>query len=506
MKQNRLLTLLVLLLTAATGAWADEVTYALPAGVTFQSGQTVEVKDAANNVVATITYGEAGGNAFNEVKTGYNVGGFTSYTSGNGTNGNKPGGTFYTITPKVDAQISVAVNQTEGKAFYIEEDGTVLSDYNGITPTSNYWGTYEFEAKADKAYKIYCSGSKLWFFGFTLIPTFSLSLKEGVKDADKWTAKVGTGDAKALPIGGLKGDGTETVTLIYSGRLKVKKVTATAVTAAAPAAGPTGQTIDLSNIPASALESDGKTLIVKDGTTLTGMLGYKYQIQIAAGATVTLADARIPGITDGANKTETSVPWAGLTCLGKATIILKDGTTNFVKGFFQDYPGIFVPSGSTLTIMGETDGTGALSASSNGWGAGIGGGAEIACGNIIIQGGVITAEGGQNAAAIGGAESAVCGNIIITGGTITATASKNTPGIGAGHNGSCGDIEIENTVTKVTSTKGMAAPNSIGPAAGNSSCGWVKIGGTKYYTNDAYVDADAEAYLTQETIVYPASN
>ncbi len=52
-------------------------------------------------------------------------------------------------------------------------------------------------------------------------------MKDGVKDADKWTVKVGDGEAQALPIGGLKGDGSEKVTLQYNGRLKVKGVTAT---------------------------------------------------------------------------------------------------------------------------------------------------------------------------------------------------------------------------------------------------------------------------------------
>ena len=56
---------------------------------------------------------------------------------------------------------------------------------------------------------------------------YTVSLKDGVKDAGKWTVKVGEGQAQALPIGGLKGDGSETVTLKYNGRLKVKGVTAT---------------------------------------------------------------------------------------------------------------------------------------------------------------------------------------------------------------------------------------------------------------------------------------
>ena len=64
---------------------------------------------------------------------------------------------------------------------------------------------------------------------------YTVSLKDGVKDAGKWTVKVGEGQAQALPIGGLKGDGSETVTLQYNGRLKVKGVKATS-DAGAPAA------------------------------------------------------------------------------------------------------------------------------------------------------------------------------------------------------------------------------------------------------------------------------
>ena len=62
--------------------------------------------------------------------------------------------------------------------------------------------------------------------------TYTVTMKDGVKDADKWTVKVGEGQAQALPIGGLKGDGKETVTLQYTGRLKVKGVTATSDAAA----------------------------------------------------------------------------------------------------------------------------------------------------------------------------------------------------------------------------------------------------------------------------------
>jgi len=70
------------------------------------------------------------------------------------------------------------------------------------------------------------------------------------------------------------------------------------------------------------------------------------KISIAAGATVTLSGVTINGTNS------VSCWWAGLNCLGDATIILADGTTNSVKGFYENYPGIHVPSGKTLTIQG----------------------------------------------------------------------------------------------------------------------------------------------------------
>jgi hypothetical protein len=88
-------------------------------------------------------------------------------------------------------------------------------------------------------------------------------MKDGVKDADKWTAKVGEGQAQALPIGGLKGDGSETVTLQYNGRLKVKGVKATSE--AAPAEVPVADIVwDATNVsdieiysPDSPYEKEG---------------------------------------------------------------------------------------------------------------------------------------------------------------------------------------------------------------------------------------------------------
>ena len=176
---------------------------------------------------------------------------------------------------------------------------------------------------------------------------------------------------------------------------------------------------------------------IYDGQVLTGTLAANVKVSIVEDATVTLRDVTINGVNDMVN-----CAWAGLTCEGDATIILEGNNT--VKGFYENYPGIYVPEGYTLTIKGD----GSLDASSNGYGAGIGGGW-----NYIN-----------------------CGNIRIEGGTITATGSYNTPGIGSGRNCRCGDITITKAVASVTATKGSGAPYSIGASSGGS-CGTVTIGG-----------------------------
>lgn len=213
----------------------------------------------------------------------------------------------------------------------------------------------------------------------------------------------------------------------------------------------------------------------QDGDILTKTLGTNVKISIADGAEIALRDMAINGID---NK---SYQWAGITCLGDATIILKDGTENTVKGFYEFYPGIHVPSGKTLIIKGETEGTGSLNASSNGSGAGIGGGNGVSCGNIDIQGGKITAIGGGSGAGIGGSYG-VCGNITISGGTIEATGGNSGSGIGSGYGGvgddptSCGNITISGGTVKATSGEIGAVGIGCSDAA---SCGNITItGGT----------------------------
>ena len=261
--------------------------------------------------------------------------------------------------------------------------------------------------------------------------------------------------------------------------------------------------ISRSAAPATDLSTINADYTASNGETLTGTLASNVKISIADGATVILNNVTINGTND------SNYEWAGITCLGNATIILSG--TNTVNGFYGVYPGIQAAAGKTLTI----NGTGSLTASSYGKGAGIGGGFDVACGNIEIQGGTITATGGQYGAGIGGGDradcgnitisggtvnatggergagigggrrgptSGSCGNIIISGGTVTATGGENAAGIGGGRGyntgnlSSCGTITITTGVTKVTATMGSGATYSIG-AGKYGTCGTVTIGG-----------------------------
>lgn len=300
----------------------------------------------------------------------------------------------------------------------------------------------------------------------------------------------------------------------------------------------------------------------QDGDVLIGEAMDRYQISIADDATVTLRNVTINA--DGDYKTGN---YAGITCLGDATITLEG--TNYVCGFNEKYPGIYVPVGNTLTIQGS----GKLTASSNHYGAGIGGAIDLSCGNIIINSGTIVANGGSHCAGIGGGyenktasvtcgyitinggditatswadaaaigsgghDAASCGNITITGGTvrasdggggagigsgryghcsdilisggtIIATGGDDCPGIGSSCQGSCGNITITNAnnQTSVTATKGDRGFYCIGNGDEDSTCGTITIGDTKYYdgTTKTWTSETLENALKAATFTWPA--
>ena len=229
---------------------------------------------------------------------------------------------------------------------------------------------------------------------------------------------------------------------------------------------------------------------VKNGYILTGILGGKCMISIADGATVTFDNVNIVG---GIGRSIIS-KYAGITCEGNATIILVG--TNYVKGFHDYYPGIQPAEGKTLTIKGS----GSLTAKSE-EAPGIGSAYKINCGNINIEGGTISAFGGNDAAGIGSVNLSTCGNITISGGTVDATGGSKGPGIGSGPAAYCGNITITKGVTKVTA-KGNNAITSVGFSDKTSHCGKITIGGTVYFDGTNYQN-NGEDYLRKSPLVFP---
>ena len=181
-------------------------------------------------------------------------------------------------------------------------------------------------------------------------------------------------------------------------------------------------------------------------------------------------------------------------CKGNATVKLLKGTVNEISNSLVNGP-----ANTTLTIKGD----GQLNANSTSNNAGIGGnagnividggiiradgtsgGAGIGAnragkvGNITINGGDIYADGGAYAAGIGsgdytGETYSYCGNITINGGTVEAKGELHAAGIGTGSHGYCEVITIRNTVEKVTAKGGLGA-EAIGNGK-NGHCAGIVI-------------------------------
>lgn len=149
----------------------------------------------------------------------------------------------------------------------------------------------------------------------------------------------------------------------------------------------------------------------------------------------------------------------------------------------DEYAGIKVEDGSSLTISGD----GSLTANGGEDGAGIGGNGDPLssagnCGDITINGGVISATGGNSGAGIGGGGTVMGigggngGNVIINGGTVVSTGGISAADIGAGST-----VGTPSDGTLII-TGGSVNADSIGP--------------TVYYDTDQTIPA----YLTKVTV------
>ena len=196
MKQKRLLFLLVLLMTVATGAWAQSAKHVITA--TYREQTRSLEKPLPYETTVGELYEAVTGQSFSDLLSIMTEMPLTGITSNNTSvvSIGASNGALTPVTVKADGEATVS--------FIFSND------------------TKHFDLL------IYVS----------VVPPLYVTMADGTEDAAKWTVKVGEGQAQALPIGGLKGDGSETVTLKYTGRLKVKGVKA--VSDAAAAAVPDG--------------------------------------------------------------------------------------------------------------------------------------------------------------------------------------------------------------------------------------------------------------------------
>ena len=227
-------------------------------------------------------------------------------------------------------------------------------------------------------------------------------------------------------------------------------------------------TIDLSTVTSD--------ITVQDGYTLTGELKSNAKISIADKATVTLDGVTI-GSTDSDNNSRAvlkraadsdSNDWAGITCEGSATLVLKESSENIITGFSSN-PGIFVAENMALTIKGK----GSLKATGGEGAAGIGGGANEDAGNIVIISGIITATGGEGAAGIGSGKGGSVGSISIDFSvTLTVEAGEGANSIGAGEGGECGTVTTGCTIsedgTVSGGTEGAITESTYSSGTGNT--------------------------------------
>ena len=271
MKQIRLLTLLALLMTAATGAWAQDAKHLI----------TATYDEQTRSLEQPLPYATTIGELY-EAVTGESFSDLISTMS--------------------------ALEKPLKGISSTKTDVVSIGDLNGAsTPV-----TVKADGKAAVGLRF---GNYVKAIFVNVVSPLYAYVKDGVKDADKWTVKVGQGQAQALPIGGLKGDGSETVTLQYNGRLKVKGVKATSD--AAPAAPSFTEVTTFSELQTAL--SAGKNVKLKNDIVCTA------EISITSDGALT--------IDGNGKKLSTTSEIRAFKVGSSATVAFKDLTlTGFVSG------------------------------------------------------------------------------------------------------------------------------------------------------------------------------
>ena len=267
MRKNKLLLLLALLMTAATGAWAAEVTVTKTVNDLFP--------DVANGTQKATLYSDA--NLSISVNPDGNNG--KVYATG------EEWRLYQTNSAVVTVVATEATIKSVAFEFTVKNTGVIKYDGNAMTSgTAVNVNAASAQFVVGNFYE--ATNGQVIISGFTVVyettggaSGYTVSLNDGTENPTTWTASTDGTNFGALPIGGLKGDGSETVTLKYNGRLKVKSVTATSD--AAPAEEP----VTLATPLTMEAITPGTIVVDIDGGTLeTGM---KYSVNGGTKTTIT---------------------------------------------------------------------------------------------------------------------------------------------------------------------------------------------------------------------------
>ena len=190
--------------------------------------------------------------------------------------------------------------------------------------------------------------------------TYTVSLKDGVKDADKWTVKVGEGEAQDFPVERLEGG--EKITVTYTGTKKVigmkveNKVAAPTYTLLSAAT-----TSDVGKVVCAAGHLHDAKTAVPSGCTAVGILGKV--TTTGHGLILALKDA--PQQTWNTINDWTSASYAGTTLkvlpdddargtnLTSYTTLGETTVSNWAVAQIEDYDAIFKNLGSTKSNSGS---------------------------------------------------------------------------------------------------------------------------------------------------------
>ncbi|MBY2031245.1 collagen-binding adhesin CbpA [Clostridioides difficile] len=204
------------------------------------------------------------------------------------------------------------------------------------------------------------------------------------------------------------------------------------------------------------------------------------------------------------NKLESGdVYYPGMRAGKGTTLIIDDSVVNRdIEGEFIVPEGGKIPrdvtlengdklkKGDRLTLL-DSNNRGSLKVVGNYYSAGIGGGNTESGGNIIINGGAITAIGQESSrntgygAGIGGGGNGSGGDITINGGTITAKGAYHGAGIGGGY---------------YTTTKNALSPSVVDPSTGSGYSGNITInGGLSYSYGGAHGSAFGDGCVNPGT-------